>query len=149
MPIQPYLFFNGRCEEAIDFYKKAIGAEVKFLLRFNESPDPTPPGMLPPGFENKVMHSELAIGDAVVMASDGMSAEPATFKGVSLSLLARDTDEARRRFDALSEGGSVSMPLGKTFFSPSFGMLTDRFGVEWMVVVESKDWAEQSQAKTA
>jgi PhnB protein len=95
------------------------------------------------------MHSELKIDDAVVMASDGMSAEPATFKGVSLSLQARDTDEARRRFDALSEGGSVSMPLGKTFFSPSFGMLTDRFGVEWMVVVESKDWAEQSQAKPA
>ena len=149
MPIQPYLFFNGRCEEAIDFYKKALDAEVALLIRFNESPDPIPPVMLPPGFENKVMHSELRIDDAVVMASDGMSTEPATFKGVSLSLLARDTDEARRRFDALSEGGSVDDPLRKTFFSPGFGMLTDRFGVQWMVVVESQDWAEQSQAKTA
>jgi PhnB protein len=149
MQVQPYLFFDGRTEEALDFYKKAIGAEVTLLMRFNEAPDPTPPGMLPPGFENKVMHAELAIDDAIVMASDGMSAEPATFKGISLSLQARDSDEARRRFDALSDGGSVDMPLGKTFFSPSFGMLTDRFGIKWMVVVESKDWAEQLQAKSA
>ena len=149
MPIQPYLFFNGRCDEAIDFYKKAIGAEAALLIRYNESPEPMPPGILPPGFENKVMHSELRIDDAVVMASDGHSAEPATFNGISLSLRARDSDEARRRFDALSAGGSVDMPLGRTFFSPSFGMLTDRFGVQWMVVVEAEDRAEQSRAKTA
>jgi PhnB protein len=138
MPIQPYLFFNGRCEEAIDFYKKALGAQVTELLRFNESPDPMP---LPPGFGDKVMHSALQIGDAVVMASDGMSTEPATFNGVDLALTASDSDEAARLFAALSDGGTVRMPLSKHFFSPSFGMLNDRFGVPWMVVVDAEQGA--------
>lgn len=135
MPIQPYLFFNGRCEEAIDFYKESLGAKVTTLMHFNESPCPAPAGMVPAGFDNKIMHSELQIGDAVIMASDGMTAEPATFKGIDLALTAGDSDEAARWFEALSEGGKVTMPLGETFFSPSFGTLTDRFGVPWMVVV--------------
>ncbi|MGH8222221.1 MAG: VOC family protein [Woeseiaceae bacterium] len=137
MPIEPYLFLNGRCEEAIDFYKKALGAKVGMLMRFSESPDPSPPGMLPPGFENKVMHSCLKIGDANLMLSDGMTKEPPTFAGFSLSLNARDGAEAERWFTALSEGGKVEMPLGKTFFAEHFGMVADKFGVGWMVIVPS------------
>jgi PhnB protein len=137
MPLEPYLFFNGRCDEAIDFYTKALGAEVEMLMRFSESPCPTPPGMLPAGFEQKVMHSCLKIGGANLMASDGMTTEPPGFTGFSLSLNARDGAEAERWFTALSDGGQVTMPLGKTFFAQHFGMVADRFGVEWMVIVPS------------
>jgi PhnB protein len=137
MPLEPYLSFNGRCDEAIDFYTKALGAEVEMILRFSECPDPMPPGMLPPGFEQKVMHSCLKIGGTNLMASDGMSAEPQSFSGFSLSLSARDRAEAERLFAALSDGGQVKMPLGKTFFAEHFGMVADRFGVEWMVIVPS------------
>jgi PhnB protein len=149
MPIQPYLFFNGRCEEAIEFYKKAIGAELTYLIRFNESPDEPPPGMVPEGFEKKVMHAELRIGDAVVMVSDGTSTEPASFKGVSLALVAKDVPESRHRFEALSKGGTIQMPLGETFFSPSFGMLVDPFGVPWMVIVDSEESVHTSHARSA
>jgi PhnB protein len=136
MPIQPYLFFNGRCEEAIDFYKKALGAEVTMLMRFKDSPEPPPPGAVPPGHETKVMHASFRIGDSEIMASDGCSDGTApAFQGFSLSLPARDEAEADRFFAALSEGGKVEMPLGKTFFSPRFGMVADRFGVNWMVIV--------------
>ena len=135
MQIQPYLFFNGRCEEAIEFYRKALGAEVEMMMRFKESPDPMPPGMIAPGFENKVMHAALRIGGAVMMASDGMAAGETNFKGFSLSIDAPDTVGVDRLFNALAEGGSVTMPLGKTFWSPRFGMVTDRFGVGWMVSV--------------
>ncbi len=137
MQIQPYLFFNGRCEEAIDFYRKALGAEVEMMMRFKESPDPMPPGMLAPGFENKVMHATLRIGGAALMASDGMAAGEANFKGFSLSIEAPDAAGVDRMFKALTEGGSVTMPLGKTFWSPWFGMVTDRFGVGWMVGVNA------------
>ena len=137
MQIQPYLFFNGRCEEAIDFYRKALGAEVEMMMRFKESPDPMPPGMLAPGFENKVMHATLRIGGAALMASDGMAAGEANFKGFSLSIEAPDAAGVYRMFKALTEGGSVTMPLGKTFWSPWFGMVTDRFGVGWMVGVNA------------
>ena len=133
--IQPYLFFNGTCEEAIRFYEKALGAKVEMLMRVKDSPDPPPPGMYPPGSENKVMHACIDVGGAKLMASDGCDMSGAIFKGFSLSLSARDEAEARRWFDALSAGGEVGMPLGKTFFSPCFGMLTDRFGVGWMVIV--------------
>ncbi len=130
--LQPYLFFNGRCEEAIEFYKKALGAEVEMLVRFKESPDPVPAGMAPPGWDDKVMHASLRIGGTVVMASDGC--DPVSeFKGFSLSLSVPTEAEADRAFAALSEGGRVTMPLGKTFWSPRFGMLVDRFGVGWMV----------------
>jgi PhnB protein len=135
MQIQPYLFFEGRCEEAIELYKKALGAEVEMLMRIKDSPEPPPPGMHPPGAENKVMHASLRIGAARVMASDGRCSGKPSFQGFSLSLDAKDEAEAKRWFGALSAGGEVRMPLGKTFFSPCFGMLADRFGVPWMIIV--------------
>jgi PhnB protein len=134
MPIEPYLFFNGRCEEAVEFYKKALGAEVLMLMRYKESPEPPPPGMVPAGWDNKIMHTSLRIGNANLMASDGCSEEP-NFKGFSLSLTAASEAEAGRIFGALADGGQVQMPLGKTFWSPCFGMVADRFGVGWMVSV--------------
>jgi PhnB protein len=133
--IQPYLFFNGRCEEAVEFYRKALGAEVEMMMRFKESPEPPPPGMVPPGFENKIMHCSFRVGETTVMASDGCSADKAGFEGFSLSLAVPSEGEADRAFAALAEGGKVTMPLGKTFWSPCFGMLEDRFGVGWMISV--------------
>lgn len=135
MLVQPYLNFDGRCEEAIDFYKRAVGAEVTMMMRFKEAPEPPPPGSMAPGTENKIMHSSLRIGDSVVMASDGYCQGKGKFDGVSLALTAANAAEADRRFKALADGGEVRMPLTKTFFSPAFGMLTDKFGVSWMVVV--------------
>jgi PhnB protein len=135
MQIQPYLFFEGRCEEAVEFYRKALGAEVLMLMRYEESPEPPPPGMLPPGSENRVMHACLRIGDATVMASDGGCSGKASFQGFSLSLAVPDEATADRFFAALAEEGQVQMPLEKTFWSPRFGMLSDRFGVGWMVNV--------------
>ena len=134
MKVQPYLFFDGRCEEAIEFYKKALGAEVLMLMRFNESPDPPPPGMIVPGSEDKIMHSSMRIGETDVMASDGRCTGKPAFEGVSLSISVSSEAEADRLFNALAEGGQVQMPIGKTFFSPRFGMIADRFGVSWMVV---------------
>jgi PhnB protein len=136
--VQPYLFFNGQCEEAIEFYKKAVGAKVDMLMRFKESPDPMPAEMCPPGSDDKVLHASLRIGDTVVMASDGMAGGKPDFKGFSLSVSAADEAEADRLFGALGKGGSVTMPLGKTFFSPRFGMVTDKFGVGWMVIIPQK-----------
>ncbi|MFL6624442.1 MAG: VOC family protein [Sulfurifustaceae bacterium] len=135
MQIQPYLFFDGRAEEAIEFYRKALGAEVNMLMRFKESPEPAKPGMLPPGSENKVMHASLRIGDTTVMASDGQCSGRTNFQGFALSLDARDEKDAERLFTALASGGQVQQPLTKTFFSPRFGMVTDRFGVMWMIIV--------------
>jgi PhnB protein len=134
MLIQPYLFFNGRCEEALDFYKKTVGAKVEMLMRFKDCPDPQP-GMVPPGSENKVMHASVKIGDSQIMASDGQCGGKTSFEGFSLSVTVKDETEAKRVFTALGEGGQVRMPLGKTFFSPSFGVLADRFGIGWMVIV--------------
>lgn len=135
MQVQPYLFFDGRCEEAIEFYRKAIGAEVQTLMRFKDSPDPLPPGMVPPGCENKVMHASMRVGNTDVMASDGNCGGKAAFQGFSLSIDASDEATADRLFNALADGGKVQMPMGKTFFSPRFGMVQDRFGVGWMVIV--------------
>ena len=135
--IQPYLFFNGRCEEAIEFYCKALGAEVEVVMRFKESPEPHPPGLLSPGWESKIMHASLRVGAVALMASDGCSAGDTNFQGFSLSLSVEDGAEAGRVFAALSNGGKVKMPLGKTFWSPCFGMVEDRFGVGWMVMVPS------------
>ncbi|MGH6885981.1 MAG: VOC family protein [Geminicoccales bacterium] len=137
MQVQPYLFFDGRCEEAVEFYKGALGAEVEMLMRFKDSPDPPPPGMVPPGSGDKVMHTCIRIGEAKVMASDGRCQGQPSFQGFSLSLTASDEAEADRLFAALADGGQVQMPLNKTFFSPRFGMVADRFGVSWMVVVAS------------
>lgn len=131
--VQPYLFFGGRCEEAIDFYRSAIGAEVEMLMRHKESPEPPPPGMLAEGFENKIMHASFRVGSTMIMASDGCSQDDASFNGFTLSLSVPNEAEADRVFAALSEGGEVKMPLSKTFWSPKFGMLTDRFGLGWMI----------------
>jgi PhnB protein len=133
MNIEPYLFFNGRCEEAIEFYKRALNAEVVNLMRFKDSPERTQMP-LPPGSENKVMHATLRIGESNVMMSDGECKGSAQFDGFGLAVNARDAADAGQRFNALADGGQVTMPLTKTFFSPSFGMLRDRFGVHWMVV---------------
>jgi PhnB protein len=134
MHIQPYLHFDGRCEEAITFYCKALGAELQMMMRYGESPQPPPPGLDLTGMDTKVMHASFRIGDSVVMASDDCTQTQTRFQGFQLSLAAADAAEAQRCFDALAEGGQVKMPLGRTFFSPSFGMLADRFGVSWMVI---------------
>jgi len=135
MQVEPYLFFDGRCEEALEFYKRALGAEVTGLMRFKDSPEPAQPGMVPPGGENKVMHAAFRVGDTTVMASDGRCLGKPSFQGFSLSLTVANAADADRVFGRLVDGGKVEMPLGKTFFSPCFGMLTDRFGVGWMVIV--------------
>ena len=132
MQIQPYLSFDGRCEEAIEFYRHALGAKVEMMMRFKEAPEQ---GMSPPEAGDKVMHSALRIGDSMVLASDGRCLGKPSFQGFALSLTAADEAEASRLFAALSDGGQVQMPLAKTFFSPSFGMVADRFGVSWMVYV--------------
>ena len=133
MQVQPYLFFDGRCEEAVEFYRGALGAKVEMLLRFKEAPeaDKLPPGTNP----DKVMHCSMRIGEATVMASDGRCQGKPSFQGFSLSLPAADVAEAERLFNALADGGQVQQPLVETFFSPRFGMVADRFGVPWMVVV--------------
>jgi PhnB protein len=135
MQIQPYLNFDGRCEEAIDFYKKTLGAELTMLLRYSETPEP---GMAPPGSENKVCHAAFRIGESTVMASDGGCRGTAGFQGITLNLSVASEAEADRVFAALAEGGKVEMPLMKTFFSPRFGMVADRFGVSWMIYLPSK-----------
>jgi PhnB protein len=135
MQIQPYLFFDGRCEEALEYYKAKLGAKVEMLMRFKENPEPA---ANPPGSADKVMHSCIRIGDTAVMASDGNCAGKPSFQGFSLSLTTKDLPEAKRLFAALGEGGQVNMPFAQTFFSPGFGMVADRFGVSWMVIVEAK-----------
>ena len=134
--IQPYLNFDGRCEEALEFYRKALGAEIQMILRFKDSPEHCDPAMVAPGSENKVMHSAFKIGDSVIMASDcRCQGGQEKFQGFSLSYSAPDPATVDRVFTALSEGGKVEMPLAKTFFSPRFGVVSDRFGVSWMVLV--------------
>ena len=133
--VQPYLFFDGKCEEALEFYKSALGAKVDMLMRFKESPDPVPPGMCGPDSDDKVMHSAFRIGETLIMASDGMAGGKPEFKGFSLSVNAANEAQADKVFGALGKGGKVTLPLGKTFYSPRFGMVTDKFGVGWMVIV--------------
>lgn len=141
MNVQPYLCFDGRCEEALDFYRRALGAEVTMLMRFKDSPDKDMcPGGAAPG--DKIMHSAFRIGASTIMATDGRNEGKTRFEGFSLSLDAKDEAEAKRLFDALADGGEVRMPLAKTFFSPSFGMVADRFGVSWMIVVPAPDAAQ-------
>jgi PhnB protein len=132
--IEPYLFFGGRCEEALAFYQEVLGAKLEMLMRHEDSPEPAPPGMLPEGFGKKIMHASILIGDSRVMASDGCG-EPTGFDGFSLSLSQPTEADAARVFAALAEGGEVRMPLGKTFWSPCFGMVQDPFGIGWMVSV--------------
>ncbi|HXG47878.1 MAG TPA: VOC family protein [Methylomirabilota bacterium] len=132
--VEPYLFFNGNCDQAVEFYRKTLGAEVEMTLRFKESPEPPPPGTVPEGWEEKIMHTSFRVGASRVMASDGCSTASG-FGGFSLSVAFPTEAEARRAFTALGEGGQVIMPLARTFWSPCFGMLTDRFGVGWMITV--------------
>ena len=135
--VEVYLMFNGNCEEAVEFYRKAIGANVEMMMRFKDSPEPPPPGMAPPNWDNKVMHTSFRVGGTMVMASDGCGCpeDKKGFNGFSLSLAVHSEAEADRYFNALAEGGKINMPLGKTFWSPRFGMLEDRFGIGWMINV--------------
>jgi len=135
MQVQPYVFFDGRCDEAIEFYRGALGAEVSMLMRFKDSPEPHQPGMIPPGAENKVMHANIRIGESTILASDGRCEGKANYQGFALSLTVADAATAERLFAALGAGGQVQMPLTKTFFSAAFGMLADRFGISWMIYV--------------
>ena len=137
MHVQPYLFLDGRCEEALEFYRRTLGAEITMLMRFKESPEPPQPGMVPPGSDNKVMHSSFRVGDTTLMASDGRCLGKPMFQGFSLSLSVPNDAEAERLFAALGAGGQVQAPLTKTFFSSRFGMVADRFGVSWMVIVQA------------
>jgi PhnB protein len=137
MQVQPYLFFEGRCEEAVDFYHKALGAEVTMLMRYTDSPEPPQPGMVPPGSGDKVMHTSFRIGETTVFASDGRCEGRPGFQGFSLSLTVHSDAEAERLFASLADGGQVQMPMTKTFFSSRFGMVADRFGVPWMIIVAS------------
>lgn len=138
MHVQTYLHFDGCCEQALQFYCRVLGAKVEMLMRYRDSPEPPPPGMLPPGMEGKVMHASLRIGESVVMASDDCSQTQRSFQGFQLSLSVADAAEAEQRFAALADGGQVKMPLAQTFFAPRFGMLVDRFGVSWMVIVAAQ-----------
>jgi PhnB protein len=132
MQVQPYLSFEGRCDEAIEFYKKAIGAQVDMVMRFKEAPDQS---MNSPGSADKVMHAALRAGDTQLLMSDGRCTGNPSFGGISLALSATSEADAERIFNALAEGGKVNMPMAKTFFSPRFGMCNDKFGVGWMVLV--------------
>ena len=132
--VTAYLFFNGRCEEALEFYKRTLGAQVEAMMRNAESPEPPPPGMKAP--PEKILHSSLRIGDTVLLASDGMSEGQTDVRGFSLSIAAKDQEDAKRIFNALAEGGQVQLPLGPTFWSPCFGMVSDKFGLGWMVGIE-------------
>lgn len=136
--ITPYLFYSGRCEEALEFYRSALGAEIEMVMRFNESPDPTPPGILQEGFEKKVMHASFVVGGCRMMASDGCD-DKSKFDGFRLALTVKDEAAAHKAFDALAAGGNVDMPLEKTFWSPCYGMVTDRFHVGWMVMVPGEE----------
>jgi PhnB protein len=135
MKVQPYLFFDGRCEEAFNFYKKVLGAQVEMMMRFKDSPEPANPEMCPPGADDKIMHMSFRVGDTSIMASDGHCKGKPVFAGFSLSYTVASAQEADRVFAQLGEGGQVQMPLTKTFFSERFGMVADQFGVSWMVLV--------------
>ena len=141
--VQAYLFFDGKCDEAIEFYKKALGAELTMLMRYKHSPEPPPPGCGPED-ANKVMHANFRIGETQIMASDGRATGKPNFQGFALSLSVKTEPEADKAFHALAKGGKVEMPLGKTFFSARFGMVVDKFGVFWMVMVTPNSSKEMS-----
>ena len=133
MQVQTYLFFDGRCDEALEFYKKAIGAKVDMLMRFKDAPDQS---MISPASKDKVMHAQFEVGDTKVLASDGRNTGKPNFQGFALTITAPDAAEGERRFNALADGGQVQMPLAETFFASRFGMVADKFGVGWMILVE-------------
>lgn len=136
LKVQPYLYFGGRCEEALAFYQASVGAQIEMSMRFRESPDEPPPDTVPENWGEKIMHASMRIGNSRIMLSDGCGGE--RFGGFALSLQVEDEAAAQRLFSALADGGEVTMPLTKTFWSPQFGMLTDRFGVAWMVNVATE-----------
>jgi PhnB protein len=136
MKVEPYLSFEGCCEEAIEFYKIALAAKVNTLMRYKDSPEGPPSGEFPPEIRGKIMHASLTIGESIVMVSDGHNTGKTNFQGISLTVTTKDVAEAERSFKALSEGGKVNMPFAKTFFSPGFGMVSDRFGVSWMILTQ-------------
>lgn len=136
LSVQPYLFFNGRCEEALNFYRDAIGADTQIVMRFKDNPQPHKDAMAEDG--DKVMHATITIGETMLMASDGECEGAAKFEGFSLAINVPDESEADRVFNALAKGGKVEMPLTPTFWAPKFGMLADKFGVGWMVSVQHK-----------
>ncbi len=152
MSLMPYLFFDGRCEEAIDFYKTTLGATVETMMRFKDNPEPPNPEACGGDMDmsavtpDKIMHASFSVGGATVMASDGMCTGKPSFSGFSLSVDAKDEADADRLFGALAEGGTVQMPLARTFFSPRFGMVADRFGVSWMVIVDPAQVSAQAPA---
>lgn len=135
---QPYLFFGGRCEEALEFYEAALGARIEMKMRFEESPVPHPEGMVPEGFEKKIMHASFCVGDLILMASDGCG-EASGFQGFSLALTVPDVETCDRVIEALADGGSIDLPAGETFWSPRYGQVTDRFGIRWMVMVKGEE----------
>jgi PhnB protein len=135
MQVQPYLFFDGRCDDALEFYKKAIDAKVEMVMRYKDAPDQS---MISPGSHDKVMHASVRVGDTQLLMSDGHCQGKPVFQGFSLTITAPDNAEGERRFNALAEGGQVQMPLAETFFASRFGMLADKFGVGWMILVEKK-----------
>lgn len=137
MRVEPYLFLDGACEEALNFYRDALGAEIVMMMRFGERPESEDAMPIPPGAENKIMHAAIRIGDSLIMASDGNCTGKAKIEGVALSVSVDTAAEAKRIFAALSTGGTVQMPMAETFFSPCFGMTTDRFGVFWMVIADA------------
>ncbi|MEW4487424.1 VOC family protein [Thalassoglobus sp. JC818] len=136
--VRSYLFFGGRCEEALNFYQAAIGAKPGMVLRFSESPDPAPEGMIPPGFENKIMHAEMQVGDVSIMMSDGCDTAE-KFQGFRLTLTVPTQEEAEKLYAALADGGVEDMPLTPTFWSPCYGQVTDKFGLGWMVMVPGEE----------
>lgn len=138
MQIQPYLFFQGRCEEAVEYYKKHLGAKQGRVVRYQDSPEPPSPGMVPPGGKLKIMYTEFSLGETQVLACDDATGKITGFQGFRLSLSVANESEAKRVFAALANGGEVNMPLAKTFFSPCFGMLKDKFGVGWMIIVPAE-----------
>ena len=134
MNVQPYVFFDGKCEEALEFYKGAIGAKVEMMMRFSENPDKPDPAMMPPSSDNKVLHAAFKVGDTQILASDGHCTGKPSFQGFALTISAANDAEAEKLFNAVGKGGQIQMPLAKTFFASRFGMVTDRFGVVWMVI---------------
>lgn len=152
--VTPYVMFGGNCEQALEFYRTALGAKIEMVMRYKENPDPPPPGFLPPGMDDKIMHASLRIDGAALMASDCPGPAP-SLDGVAIALEMPTAAAVAKAFAALSEGGTITMPLGKTFWTPSFGMVTDRFGVSWMVMVavpmpdEKKKPAKKAGKKAA
>ena len=133
MKVQPYVFFDGKCDEALQFYQRALGAKVNALMRFSEAPDQS---QIKPESKNKVMHSAFQIGETEILASDGYCLGAPAFQGFALTINAANSAEALKLFTGIAEGGKIQMPLEKTFFAASFGIAVDKFGVSWMVIAD-------------